>query len=385
MASVSELYSQLEVDPWRTRFSDDVTDVHRVVLAPSASDDVGESALNDWLGEHQPCLFGKIAAKQHLLKYCILTERLLTASDEQIRHAIQEARAGWYAEAFDGRSSGFVIVAVSKRLAFARPTATMAALAQRLCELYLLQEVPFDTIANDFICLEKPGRARRTWKWLVGVNFVGAQADMRWWHDHRIPGGMAFSMNSVGHMAKAGAINQAMRGLGQDIGEEAEDWDITHVESLEKALILAMRTIRLASEGDRPGTHLHRSSDRRPSLDCPVTLPKDLGHANHCDYFGYYHTDHTLPSAYFTDAIDRPGQSPVFEDLDFTYLFDRSLDDFMTMADGLRIRTDAEDGSTEDHFVKREKAVEIEISVDDEPLLLSALARSGRLQNSRTV
>ena len=138
-------------------------------------------------------------------------------------------------------------------------------------------------------------------------------------------------MNSVGHMAKAGAINRAMLALDKAIGEDAEDWGNSHVESLEKALVLAMRTIRVASEGTRPGTHLFRTSERQPILDCPVKLPPDLIDRNHCELLGDYHTDHTLPTDYFSDAVHRPKQSQAFDNLDFTYLFDRSLDDFTTM------------------------------------------------------
>jgi len=34
------------------------------------------------------------------------------------------------------------------------------------------------------------------------VDFFAAAGDGRWWHDHRIPGGVAFTANSVGHMRR---------------------------------------------------------------------------------------------------------------------------------------------------------------------------------------
>jgi hypothetical protein len=274
-------------------------------------------------------------------------------------------------------------VALSERLALARPNATLATFAQKLCELYLLQDIPFDTSCTDTIYLEKPGHARRTWRWQVGVNFFAAQGDMRWWHDHRIPGGIAFSMTSVGHVAKAGAINRAMLALDKAIGEKAEDWDNSHIESLEKALVLAMRTIHVASGGTRPGTRLFDASERHPSLDCPIRLPPGVSGYDYCEYFGYYHTDHTLPSDYFADAMDRPAEIQPFEDLDFTYLFDRLLDDFVTMGEGLRVRADEFEGElTDERAMKREKAVAVDVDVDDEELLCAALAHVGRLRNS---
>ena len=68
MAGVHELYQRLERDPWRTRFSEDIESVHRVILQQGVSDAAIEKAINGWLGEDQPCLFGKIAAKQNLLR-----------------------------------------------------------------------------------------------------------------------------------------------------------------------------------------------------------------------------------------------------------------------------------------------------------------------------
>jgi hypothetical protein len=383
VASVRELYSGLTRDPWRKQFSDDIENVHRVILKPGATTDVITDAINEWLKDNQPCLFGRIAAKQGLLRFCVLNEQLLTSSDAEVKKAIQNSRMFWHAEGYNGDASGFVIVAVSDRLAHAQPDATLASLAQRICELYLLHDVPLDTSCTDTMYLEKPGHARRTWKWLVGANFFGAQGDMRWWHDHRLPGGIAFSMNSVGHMAKSGAINRAMGALDSSIGEIAEDWDDSHVDSLEKALILAMRTIRVASEGRRPGTRLFSNTERQPILECPMKLPPDLRGQNHCQYFGQYHTDHSLPSDYFADAIDRPETARSFDDLDFSYLFDRSLDDFTTMGEGLPVR---EKGLEEEFAVqdtmKRWKAIAEEVSVDDEPLLREALLRAGRSPGS---
>lgn len=377
MPNVRDLYDLLQPDTWRTRFSDDVESVHRSILQPNASVDDITRESNSWLAQHQPCLFGKIAAKQGLIRYCVLNESILTASDADIQAVIQDARFKWHADAYDGRASGFVILAVSQRLALARPDSNLAALAARICELYLLQEVPFDAALTDSIYLEKPGYGRRTWKWLVGANFFGAQGDLRWWHDHRIPGGIAFSMNSVGHMAKSGAINRAMAGLDKEIGETAEDWDERHVESLDKALVLAMRTIRVASEGQRPGTHLFTTAERPPSLECPIRLPPDIRDKNYCEYFGYYHTDHTLPLVYFRDAVERPADVKSFTDLDFTYLFDSSAADLTTMGQGLRVRA----GGVEDQerrSRKEGKVVATDVSIDDEDKLRVALERRAR-------
>ena len=48
----------------------------------------------------------------------------------------------------------------------------------------------------------------------------------------------------------------------------------------------------------------HPGSDSVPR--CPIKLPSSLADKNHCEYAGYYHTDVTLPSAYFRPDVDRP-------------------------------------------------------------------------------
>lgn len=377
--TVRDLYHQLEPDPWRTAFSDDIAAVHERVLQPGVDRSAIADAINNWLASWQPCLFGKIAAKQGLLRFCVLTEDDLTRSDDEIRDAIQGARSRWWTDSFDGYASGFVLLAISERLANARPSGILQALATRLCSLHLFEQPPVaeDAVCTDSIFLEKPGKARRTWKWTVGINFFGSQGDGRWWHDHRIPGGIALSMNSVGHMAKSGAIHKAMHALDKSIDTVAEDWSNSHVSSLEKALVLAMRTIKVASEGEHPGTRLFDAAENVPSVACPFTLPPDLNGFNHCEYAGRYHTDHTIPSPYFRDDVGQPSDTRHFDNLDFTYLFDKTLDDYSVMAEGLQVR-EVDSSGGDGRGEKRGFAVPIEISVSDEPMLRGALERLGR-------
>src|SRR6266498_3609476 len=99
--------------------------------------------------------------------------------------------------------------------------------ALRLCSLYLLQDIVPDQIFHDELWLEKPGRDGTTWQWLAGVNYFCAQGDKRWWEDHRIPGGMAFSVNSVGHMVKSGILAKGMLALEAALAAPPEGWDLS--------------------------------------------------------------------------------------------------------------------------------------------------------------
>lgn len=372
MPTVAELYDRVRPDEWRTAtpYSADILASH-VQLHRAQSPAEVEEALGDWLARYQPCLFGRIAAKGNLIRYCVLTEEDLTGPDAALIDKLKRARQRWWNDAFYGRASGYVIAALSDRLACACPDADMLALASRLLGMHLLDEdAPPDRILMDSIYLEhQGGPKRRTWKWDVGINYFASHADGRWWHDHRFPGGIAFSLNSVGHMVKSGVINKALKELDEELHIEDGDWNDAHVDSLGKALILAMRTIEKAAAAvSGPATRLYVSGERDMEIRCPVDLPPALADKNPCEYLGWYHTDISLPLEYFRLDVTRPDdvQSHV---LDFTYLFDRRPEnpDFTRMGNGLVLRT---------CMAKMPKSglrEPSQVDVEDEPGLVAAL------------
>ena len=237
-----------------------------------------------------------------------------------------------------------MILAVSEKLVNAAPDIFLREFAQRLCSLYLLEDrvIP-DTIYTDELFLEKPSVDRTTWKWLAGVNVFCAGADRRWWQDHRIPGGIGFSVNSVGHLVKSGQINGALRDLDSILGLEPTAPSPTKVDSLSKALEFAMRTIDGASDAvSGRATELvplPQDPAALPVTACPAQLPRFLEGKNFCEYSGYYHTDITIPSSYFRLEAARPNDIQPLS-LDFTYLFRDHVDNpsFQTMGAGRQIR-----------------------------------------------
>lgn len=345
-AKVAELLAKLNPDPWRaaTDFGPELADANRRMFAAGEDRDAIRSALSSWLQKHQPCVFGKLAARFDLVSYCILTEGDLRKGDVAIRNQIKAARQEWTRQGFSGSKSGFVILAVSPALATATPDQTLLELAQRLGFLYLQHELAVDKVYHDAIWLQKPGVEGMTWQWLAGVNYFCANADGRWWQDHRIPGGLAFSVNSVGHLAKAGAIANAMNALDQVLGVPNESATPTKVDSLGKALEFAMRTIDKASRAvsGKAMQLMPLPQGALPSPKCPVQLPADLADKDFRCYRGYYHTDITLPSEYFLPDIQRPSHCKP-QTLDFSYLFDDDLEnpDYWTMGAGRRTRGDS--------------------------------------------
>jgi hypothetical protein len=138
-------------------------------------------------------------------------------------------------------------------------------------------------------------------------------------------------------------IANATRELGELTGTPDEDCPVSKVDSLDKALELAMRTIAMASETESGSATelLPLASDRSemPVPDCAVKLSKLVPDKNYCEYKGWYHTDHTLPSEYFLPVVGRPAEIKAHS-LDFTYLFHQVIDnpDFRLMGEGLQIR-----------------------------------------------
>jgi hypothetical protein len=343
--SVADYLSLLEPDEWRARvgFSSEVEAVNRELFRPGLPEEGAARLLGKWLERHQPCLFGRIAARAGALSYCILSEKELRQSDESIKDKIQARRLEWTREGFEGRKSGFVILAASQALALARPGPIVQELARRLCYLYLETDIEMNEIHTDQLYLQKPGSRLTTWRWLTGVNYFSAQGDGRWWQDHRIPGGMAFSVNSVGHLVKSGIVAKAMKGLDESTRAPFEDYPEPKVDSLDKALELAMRTIGMASDAvsGKATKLLPLPSDRGslPVTECPVKLSDKVADKNFCEYRGYYHTDYTLPSEYFLPDVERAA-GVIAHTLDFTYLFHRDVDnpDFRLMGEGHQIR-----------------------------------------------
>ena len=370
-------------DSWRTEvgFSPNVQRSLNETLAPGASDQVVKRTLADWLGANQPCLFGRIAAKQDLVEYCILREDDLRASDELVHDKIHQARLRWYRRGWDGSASAFVIAVLSKDLAYGLPGHIVQEIARRLCFLYLDREIRVNDVYLDQLYLEIPNKERSAWKWVAGVNYFSAQADKRWWQDHRIPVGMAFSVNSVGHMVKSQRLVDALLHLEQILDHMPADFQNHRVDSLEKALEMAMRTIDKASDAvSGKATKLipRTPEDGDLPLRCPIPLPASLQGKNHCEYEGLYHTDITLPQEFFFPSIERPTDLPIHR-LDFTYLFDRSLNnpDHLMAGVGLQIRetATAEDvqGIASYRFEKGRRGIEAEVAVENEPLLREAL------------
>jgi hypothetical protein len=377
---LAETLSQLSPDHLRetTPFAADITAVQNAIWG---LDDYAEllRLISGWIAKFQPCLFGRIAAREGLLSFCVLNEADIARGDEFVRDRIQAARTEWTREAYEGRKSGFVIWVISERIAKAAPSAALSEFAKRLVSLYLLSDASLDEICLEEVFLELPGYRKTTWRWASGVNYFAANADGRWWQDHRIPGGLALSVNSVGHLVKSSLIARSQRQLESEVGGPTDGILPTKIDSLYEALEFAMRTINMASHPvSGPATYLiEAETTTNGNARCPIKLPPNLTGKDCHQYRGYYHTDITLPSSYFSESVQRPPSLSSIA-LDFTYLWKKGVDnpDHTTMGSGRIIRAifprrrKARQTDPENKVARSEPA---EVLISSSPRLVAAL------------
>jgi len=349
--TIYALLQSLQSDPLRsgTPFSSDISEANSALLDAGCDDGECTGIMNQWLRNNQPCLFGRIAAQKDLLRFCFLRDEDFQLTDDHIQQKIQRARTAWHRATFEGRASGFILLLISELIIRAAPSKELFSIAQRICSLYLLKDIAPNVVYLEEAYLEDPRGERHAWKWDAGVNFFGVQGDRRWWHDHRIPGGIGFSVNSVGHMVKSGRLLEDLgtSDVSSTPAAPAATTGRAPIPDLGKALVIAMQTIARAAQTESgPATWLQEAAmSEVPLLPCPVTLPGPLVGKNHCEYKGWYHTDESLPAEYFGPAVLRPTQQEA-KGLDLSYLFHSGTENFdhPSMGPGRQIRTHATEG-----------------------------------------
>jgi hypothetical protein len=336
---IRDLLDDLRQDPRRIQnpFSNDIEACHAVLFRAGASRLEMEDALNAWLAEQQPCRFGRMEAEQKRLSFCLLTENDLERGDGHVRATIQEDRDTWRQIARVCGSHGFIIVAISPQIAMASVGPELLRLARHLCSLYLDGLDKLDEQYHDSLLLAiRSGGATERREWKVGVNFFSAQGDGRWWRDHRFPGGIAYSMNSVGHMAR----QRAEEMLRKNTGLATQLADVPKDRLVHWALRFAMLTISPPREGSTRGTWLAErgqfEEDRElPPYDVRERMFRELVGYSENRYLGAYHTDQTIPSAYFDTSITNLADVKPRDDLFFTYLHNPQDEAYLTMGAGI--------------------------------------------------
>lgn len=301
-------------------FSEDIEATQAILFNPRYDKRRKISVYRRWLETNQPCVFGRVAAKNKNVFICLLEEHEILRmknGDADLRDTIQDHRQVWKRYALEGLSSSFLILLLSRSLVNKEPGDRLKEICRRLLELYMeLDRIDDDTFRTqrEYLFLRKAGAAdSKLLKFSTLPNIFCSQADGRWWHDHRTPGGVMVTSNALGHFI------------------HSRTGTTTSLQEKEKILALehAMRTINNAYRGPARGGLKHCPATFLLPIKAGETSPLREGSdfrkysADH--YQGYFHADHLIPSVFFTKERD-PKQLKLYDNLTFRYIFDSTAD-----------------------------------------------------------
>lgn len=353
MPELRDIYRRLtSEDTWRRDhpFSGDMQKVHEIVFHPFRTDAQREEAYLLWFQRNQPCMFGRIAAARQRVHFCFLDDDDFNKSDEEISARIRKERLTWKQRSlrphpdFSNPAHGFLLVAASPRLAHAAPDQNLREFAAKLLFLWSVDrsDEAHGEVHSETLYLQHP-RERSYVQFRFSVDLFLAQGDGRWWQDHRIPGGLAFTANSVGHMRR-------YREWYENLSEQ-EDW----------VLQTAMLTIDAAAETPfGKATWLRPLINGQPhisGLKCPFSKPDKLKPAlqgkDWTRYSGHLHTDHAIREEFFWNDAEKVADITASEYLeDFAYLYDGTQRDNILFVQGQNVAEGAvfeEIGNPEDY------------------------------------
>jgi hypothetical protein len=353
--SLRDLHYRLRQDKERLGrgFSPDLAEVSALLHRPYAEEYEIEDAIRHWCKTRQSCQFGRVAASKGQLHFCILRERDLgdgKSGDKAIAEKIASAKRQWKQRAVTDRNSpphGFLLVFGSPHVMEAAADDNLRRFASRLLELSGWRPERRarrgeNTITSDFLYLKNP-QTLAYHGFRFNLDFFASAGDSTWWHDHRFPGGIAFTANATGHM-------KAFMDWYSEPGRDHGAWAVTQ----------AMMTIA-RSHPTRPTTSGDKSEKGAraegrvtwlldvneegkpivPRLQCPLEkVPEQLVGKDWTKYEGLLHTDNAVREEFF-DGREQPLSSRKPPLMDFTYLYDSTQPDFKEFTAG-RVFTEDE-------------------------------------------
>lgn len=287
--SLHDMIAGLDLHDPGMSFGADIDSAHRAMFEEGVSQDDAAAIFLAWAAKYQPCLFGRLGAKESkgvAYDICWLTSRDIEQGDLHLINKIQFARRTWKDRAAQGLASGFLIMFQDARLAFAKPGHPLLAVCQKISELYLVEHSPLerDTIYTEAIplrCGENYGLFK------AGINVFYPAAHRTLNHDRRIPGGLLISVNSPGHLANALYANGNFTSL-----KDAVQWIFE----------IAMHSVGNGGIGHEPtgSTSWHNIEHDPAALGarCPLSHRPPHIPENYSGrvYSALYHTDVLLPT-----------------------------------------------------------------------------------------
>jgi hypothetical protein len=350
--SLATLLDRLDGDDWRkgTPFSPEISTVSEVLLHPYARDDERQFAIKAWLLKHQPCVFGQAAAKADSLYIAVITQAVIAGGDDAVRERLALEKNTWKQWSLEAKGRhGFLVVFAIPKLHYAAPNQALKEVSEYLRSLFIF-DVTKDSAGNDICCewlyLKRPATSEFV-KFRVILDYFASAGDRRWWHDHRFPGGVAFTLNSLGHMVRT------------------KEWYEKLSNPNEWAGRLAMLTISNAFDHPEFGkaTHLLNLKEDKPLKphECPFAnrdnLPEKLKGKDWTTYSGSHHTDHSVRAEFF-DQQPIPDRDRGDYLLDFTYLVGGTEGENAELVNGIPISEEDvfKDIGTPDQWRRRKPA-----------------------------
>lgn len=285
--SLNEIIESIDKYPPGHSLGADIDAVHRVMFEEAADDEARCKSFLSWMARYQPCLFGRLGARQAKgVSYdiCWINATDISLGDLHVSKKIQRARRAWKDRAADGLCSGFLIMFQDERLTRAKPGQRMLDACQRACELYVVENAPLqsDTIYTEAIPL-RMADGFGVFKGGINVFYPGAHRTLN--HDRRVPGGIVISVNSPGHLANS----LVQKGQAASL-QEAIQWIYD----------VAMMSIGNGGVGGRPSSSWHNTesdagqlASRCPMSHKPAYVPENYSGRN---YSATCHTDVLLPT-----------------------------------------------------------------------------------------
>ena len=347
--SLRDLYLRLCQDRSRASrpFSTDLESVTALMHHPFASRDEIAEGILEWCSKRQPCRFGMLAASRRQIHVGVLRELDFADGDEGIAARIAEEKRLWKQRAASDLRRpphALLLVFASPRLALAAPDDNLRRFADRLLALAgwgadRRQQSGENSVSSDFLYLPHPTEGV-FYGFQFNVDFFAAAGDGLWWHDHRIPGGIAFTANSTGHM-------RYFRDWYEQPGTDHGEWAVkqamlTIANAYPHPPSAAVNTADPSGEGRVTWLRELGTGGNTfvPDVPCPLTtVPKSLHGKDWTRYEGLLHTDHAIREEFFTDRDIPPMLSRPYL-MDFTYLYDTRQGDFVKFTKGVPIGAD---------------------------------------------
>lgn len=253
-----------------------------------------------------------------------------------------------------------MLVVASSRVALAAPDQHLHAFSDRILELAgwgadRRGARRKNTVTSDFLYLRHPTNGS-FYGFRFNADFFACAGDGRWWHDHRFPGGIAFTANSTGHMI---AVREWYQGKDQSLAWALKQAMLT----INNAMPTRATDSAEPSEQGRATWLRSLDADGKPlvgNIGCPLAkVPTTLEGKDWTRYEGVLHTDHAVREEFFLDRNVAPTSSKPYL-MDFTYLYDEKQSDFIKFTGGEPFTSEqvlAEIGRPEDWTHRAGKAM----------------------------